>query len=91
MTSTAKPWFVYVLVSTVSEHTYVGIALDPAERLLEHNGDKPGGAKYTRAHRPWAIGRIYGPVRNRSEACKLEHQIKKEVGKARLLVEWEPE
>ena len=86
----ADPWYVYVLVSRSLDRTYVGIALDPDERLLEHNGEKPGGAKSTRAGRPWVIGRIYGPIASRSEACKLEYRIKQESGKRRLLVEWEP-
>ena len=84
------PRYVYVLVSTVAERTYVGIALDPDKRLLEHNGELPGGAKATRGWRPWVIGRIYGPITSQSEAAKLEYQIKQETGKDRLLVEWEP-
>ena len=90
MSSTAKSWFVYVLVSTVSNRTYVGITVDPDRRLQEHNGELPGGAKYTRAWRPWRIARVHGPMTSRSEASRLEHQIKQEVGKRRLLVEWNP-
>lgn len=87
----AETWFVYVLVSSVTERTYVGITTDPDRRLLEHNGELPGGAKATRPWRPWTVGRLYGPISSRSEASKLEHRIKKEVGKKRLLVEWEPD
>ena len=85
-----KSWFVYVLVSKASGRTYVGIALDPNKRLEEHNGERPGGAKATRPWRPWVIGRIYGPIESRGEAQKLEHRIKRERGRSRLLVEWEP-
>jgi len=88
MSSMAESWYVYVLVSTVTKRTYVGIALDPEKRLEEHNGDLPGGAKATRPWRPWKIARIYGPVASRSEATKLERQIKQEPGQDRLTVDW---
>jgi len=88
--STTNHWYVYVLVSTTANRTYVGISKNPDQRLLEHNGERPGGAKATRGHRPWRLGRIYGPIETKSEALKLEHQIKQEVGADRLLVEWEP-
>jgi predicted GIY-YIG superfamily endonuclease len=86
----SEVWFVYVLKSTVANRTYVGIALDPTTRLAEHNGERSGGAKATRGWRPWVIGRVYGPIRNKGEALQLEHRIKQEEGAARLLVEWEP-
>ena len=71
-----KPWYVYVLTSESSGRTYTGIALDPEQRLLEHNGIRQGGAKATRMGRPWCIGRVYGPCCSRSEAQKLEYRLK---------------
>jgi len=88
MNSTAEIWYVYVLVSTSSKRTYVGITKDPDNRLREHNGEIVGGAKATRPWRPWVIGRLYGPLDSKSEALKLEHLVKQEVGENRLLVEW---
>ena len=86
-----ETWFVYVLISERTERTYVGITIDPDRRLREHNGELPGGAKSTRPWRPWKVGRLYGPISSRSEAAKLEYRVKKETGKQRLLVEWEPD
>lgn len=76
-------WFVYVLVSTTNIRTYVGISTDPPRRLKQHNGRLPGGAKSTRAGRPWKIGTTYGPF-DRSEASKVEYQVKKLRGQKRL-------
>jgi putative endonuclease len=61
----AAVWFVYVLVST-GGRTYVGIATDVARRLRQHNGELAGGARATRGHRPWAVGRVVGPVATRA-------------------------
>ena len=43
---------VYVLISLKDEATYVGMALDAAKRLKEHNSGKN---RYTKAHLPWKI------------------------------------
>jgi predicted GIY-YIG superfamily endonuclease len=75
---------VYVLVSRVSARTYVGIALDAKRRLAEHNGELPGGAKATRAHRPWRLARRFGPFATRGEAQQVEHAVKRLRGNARL-------
>ena len=78
----ATSWFVYVLTST--RKTYVGISTDCERRLLQHNGSLAGGAKSTRAGRPWRIGIVYGPFENRSEASKIEYRVKKLRGTKRL-------
>ena len=77
-------WTVYVLVSKTSGRTYVGIALDSKRRLAQHNGRAPGGAKATRAHRPWRIAKRYGPFASRGEAQRVEHALKRLRGRARL-------
>jgi len=77
-------WYVYVLVSTRRTRTYVGISTDCDRRLRQHNGALPGGAKSTRAGRPWGIGIVYGPFDNRSEASKIEYRVKKLRGRNRL-------
>ena len=82
------PWFVYVLASTRSARTYVGIATDPARRLAQHNGQRPGGARATRAGRPWRIAAEYGPYDRRGEALRVERAVKKLRGGKRC--SWAP-
>lgn len=55
---------------------YTGIATDVQRRLLEHNGAKGRGARYTSARAPVSL--IY-EVRcaSRSAALKEEHRIKR--------------
>jgi putative endonuclease len=54
---------------------YCGISRDIDVRLEEHNRGK--GAKYTRARRPVRLVWYSDVVDTRSEATKLELQIKK--------------
>ena len=77
-------WQVYVLVSTGGDRTYVGITTDPERRLTEHNGRSPGGAKATRAGRPWRLAKLYGPYPDRSAATQAERKLKRLRGLARL-------
>jgi len=77
------PWVVYVLVSR-TRGTYVGISTDAERRLMQHNGERAGGARTTRAGRPWKLGTTYGPYRTRSEALCVEHRVKKLRGRRRL-------
>ena len=84
MIKAKKAWTVYVLWSVSSKRTYVGISLQPSIRLLQHNGEQKGGAKATRAGRPWRLERTYGPYETRSEAQRIEHKIKKLRGRKRL-------
>ena len=77
-------WVVYVLRSRVRKRTYVGIALDHRQRLLQHNGELPGGAKSTRAGRPWRVARVLGPFPTRGAAQRVEAAVKRLRGTARL-------
>lgn len=77
-------WTVYVLGSRSLGRTYVGIALDVRARLAQHNGRAPGGARSTRAGRPWRVRKKYGPYATRAEAQRVEHALKRLRGKARL-------
>jgi structure-specific endonuclease subunit SLX1 len=83
------PWFVYVLASTRSARTYVGITTDPARRLTQHNGERPGGARATRAGRPWRIAAEYGPYDGRGEALRVERAVKGLRGRERC--SWAPD
>jgi len=77
-------WQVYVLGSKSTARTYVGIALEVAERLSQHNGERPGGAKTTRAGRPWRLLHTYGPYPDRGTAQSIEAQVKRLTGSDRL-------
>ncbi len=78
-------WVVYVLVSDSDGVTYVGITKDLERRLLQHNGELPGGARSTTRGRPWKIGATYGPFADRGRAQEVEYQVKKKRGKERLV------
>ncbi|NNE42794.1 MAG: GIY-YIG nuclease family protein [Gemmatimonadetes bacterium] len=77
-------WWVYVLRSERIRRTYVGVTTDPERRLAEHNGEKPGGAKSTRAGRPWGVAALYGPYKNQSEAQTAEHDVRSHPADERL-------
>jgi predicted GIY-YIG superfamily endonuclease len=81
-------WTVYVLRSTRTGRTYVGISTDADRRLAEHNGLRRGGARSTRAGRPWAIAATHGPYPSRAAAQRVERQIKRLSGMQR--VQWKP-
>ena len=80
----ADRWFVYDLQSDVRAVTYVGIAKDVEARLLQHNGEAKGGAKSTRAARPWRLARTEGPFGSRGEAQAREYALKQLRGPERL-------
>lgn len=44
-------WHVYIL-ECADGTLYTGVARDLAQRLRQHNGERPGGPKYTRGRRP---------------------------------------
>ena len=77
-------WFVYVLTSKGDRRTYVGITTDSARRLEQHNGVRPGGARSTRAGRPWRLAIEYGPFGGRGEALRAEREVKQLRGRRRL-------
>lgn len=82
-----RVWFAYVLIAIAGPRprTYVGVTTDVARRLRQHNGELRGGARSTRAGRPWRIGVVRGPFATRGEAQVVEHALRKLRGPARLL------
>jgi len=85
----AARWFVYVLESLRAGRTYVGITTDPARRLAQHNGEEAGGARATRAHRPWRVAAAHGPYGSRGDALRAERALKRLRGRRRL--DWDPD
>lgn len=77
-----------MLSSRNSGRTYVGITRDVRVRLRQHNGLEAGGARSTRAGRPWRLRKTYGPFVTRGEAQSIEHAVKRLRGMARL--RWKP-
>ncbi len=76
-------WYVYLLVSRAINfynHSYVGITTDLDRRLNQHNGILKGGAKCTKAKRPYEIAYFIDNLPDRSLASKLEYDIKKKSG-----------
>ena len=80
----SSSWTVYVLRSLTKNRTYVGITTDIERRLAQHNGDRAGGARATRAGRPWTVAARYGPYPTRAAALRVEYAVKKLRGRARL-------
>ncbi|WP_105101437.1 GIY-YIG nuclease family protein [Microbulbifer pacificus] len=67
-------WFVY-MIRTRSGSLYTGITRDVARRFDEHSGS-PKGAKALRGRGPLTL-EFQRAVADKSEALKLELQIKK--------------
>ena len=74
MNHDSSQWWVYLLRGR-DDSLYTGITTDVARRQRQHNGELAGGAKALRGKRPlvlcWSLA-----VRDRSEASRLETQIK---------------
>jgi predicted GIY-YIG superfamily endonuclease len=67
----------YVLANADNSVSYCGITTDLERRLREHNGEIAGGARATRARRPWKLAAAVFGLADRSAAQSLEAQLKK--------------
>ena len=68
--------YVYILQSCANMlKSYVGVTNNLARRLRQHNGIIVGGARYTRASRPWAFFAVF-QLSNRHDALSIEWKIK---------------
>ena len=74
MISKSSPYHVYI-VRCRNGSFYTGITNDLERRLLQHNGKKLGGAKYTQGKRPVELV-YFEKYKNRKEASKREWEIK---------------
>jgi len=81
--SVMTEWFAYLLWSDSAERSYIGVSTEPERRLAQHNGERVGGARSTRAGRPWTIERLHGPFLSRSVAQRVEAAWKQQSGAAR--------
>ncbi|XP_027356526.1 structure-specific endonuclease subunit slx1 [Abrus precatorius] len=73
----SESWFVYLILSTNHPiKTYVGITTNFPRRLKQHNGELQGGAKASRAGRPWICACIICGFTDRSEASVFESKWK---------------
>ena len=70
----AGPWHVYLL-RCADGSLYAGITTDLERRLAEHNGQRPGGARYTRVRRPVELARALACA-DRAAATRLECALK---------------
>ncbi|MCA3263678.1 MAG: GIY-YIG nuclease family protein [Telmatospirillum sp.] len=68
--------FVYMLMNA-ARTIYTGYAIDVARRLAQHNGEKPGGAKFTRGRGPWRIVHME-ELPSKSAAQKREAALKRD-------------
>ena len=68
------PWHVYLL-ECADGTFYCGVSKDLRRRLEQHNGDLPGGAKYTAGRRPVRVlaSRLFGC---KGDALRFEMKVK---------------
>ena len=73
-TANTAAWRVYLL-ECADGTLYCGVTNNMDRRLSQHNGQIPGGARYTRGRRPVLLlaNRACG---NKSEALRLEKAVK---------------
>ena len=76
-------WYVYLIKNSDDSRLYCGVTTNPNRRIRQHNGEIPGGAKATRAKRPWTFVYLTN-LPNRSMALRREIEIKKMTRKEKL-------
>jgi putative endonuclease len=77
-------WWVY-MVQGKTGVLYTGVTTDVERRLRQHNGEERGGARATRAHRPYTM--VYTKsCASQSEAQVCEYAIKKLTKKEKVLL-----
>ncbi|XP_052171035.1 structure-specific endonuclease subunit slx1 isoform X2 [Diospyros lotus] len=75
--SSRNSWCAYLILSTNPPiKTYVGVTTNLSRRLKQHNGKLRGGAKASRAGRPWVYACIIQGFKDQSEACEFESRWK---------------
>ena len=77
-------YIVYIL-QCADNSFYIGLTNDLWKRLRMHNGEIPGGAKYTRGKRP-VILRYYETKMTHEQAAKREYELKQLSRKKKRLI-----
>lgn len=72
-------YLVYIIKS--GQYSYVGMTNDFFNRLRQHNGDKSGGAKYTKKANNWKPVCIIDGFSTKSEAMQCEWKLKSKKSK----------
>lgn len=72
----SKPWFLYI-IRCADDSLYTGITIDVDRRFAEHQEQGKKCAKYLRGKAPLELVFTTSAGGNKSEASKLELQIKK--------------
>jgi putative endonuclease len=77
-------FYVYMIHHPEGAH-YVGMALNPQRRLRQHNGEIPGGARYTLAVGPGWVLTYVSPegYRTKSEAMSAEYAMRTKLPRKR--------
>ncbi len=68
--------YVYAILNAAGT-VYTGQTTDLDRRLAQHNGEKPGGAKFTRGRGPWRLVHVE-EFEDVGEALKRERAIKRD-------------
>ena len=76
----------YLLNSSISNRTYIGITNNLTKRLRQHNGEICGGAKYTRSFRPWKPILIVSGFYTKNQTLSFEYRVKKKRNNKNKLV-----
>lgn len=76
----------YLLKSTVSNRTYIGVTTNLKKRIRQHNGEICGGAKYTKSNRPWKPILIVHGFETKNQALSFEYRVKKKKNSKNKLV-----
>ena len=73
-------FFVYCLKQIGGNKTYIGYTINPENRLKQHNGEKSGGAKYTRGNK-WEFAFIISGFETSQNALQCEWRLKNPYGR----------
>lgn len=72
----SKDAFYTYMVECADGSLYTGWTMDLVQRVAKHNGEIPGGAKYTRARRPVKLV-WYTSFQRKQDAQSMEYQVKR--------------
>lgn len=80
----SKSYVCYMIQSTSTKRTYIGMTNDPDLRIRRHRGERSGGAKATRGCTDWVYRRIVTGFKTKSMAMRFEWLWKHESWSKRI-------